>query len=141
MSGTNASLSRRDLDCIESIHALSSGGWSARVKDVASRMKVTPPTAVGFLDKLMGMVLVEKGPSGYRLTAKGAECFDEATRAHRLLETLLARNGIPLEEACRISSILGSPIAEADLEKLCSHLRHPEKCPHGRPIPAGARHG
>ncbi len=133
-------LSRRDYDCIESVYALSSGGWSARVKDVAARMKVAPPTAVEFLDKLMGMALVEKGPSGYRLSEKGSERLNEATRTHRLLETLLARTGIPLEDACRISSSLGGPLDEATNEKLCAHLSHPNACPHGRPIPGGEEH-
>ena len=135
-----SNLSRRDYDCIESVHDLSSGGWSARVKDVAGRMKVRPPTAVGFLDKLTGEGFVEQGPSGYRLSKKGVECYNEATRAHRLLETLYSRNGIPLEVACRISSSIGGTIGEADLERLCAKMSHPEKCPHGRPIPVGRRH-
>lgn len=132
--------SRREFDCLDSIHALSSGGWPARVKDVASMLKVTPPTAVGFLDKLVEMSLVEKGPSGYRLTQKGNECFNEATRAHRLFETLLTRTGIPLEEACKISSSIDGAIDEATLETLCAHLSHPGSCPHGRPIPRGDKY-
>ena len=133
-------LSRRDYDCIESVSALSADGWPARVKDVASRMKVSPPTAVEFLEKLRQMHLVEKGPSGYRLSKEGLDCFNEATRAHRLLETLLVRNGLPLEQACKVSSSIGASIAEEDLEKLCANMEHPDICPHGRPIPLGARH-
>lgn len=133
-------LSHREYDCLDSVHALSSDGWPARVKDVARSMKVTPPTAVGFLDKLVGMSLVEKGPNGYRLTMEGDECFNEAIRAHRLLETLLARTGIPLDEACKISSSIDAPIDGPALEKLCAHLSHPGKCPHGEPIPEGDRY-
>ena len=133
-------ISRRDYDCIETVFSLSAEGWPARVKDVASRMKVSPPTAVEFLEKLKGMSLVEKGPSGYRLSKQGLASLNEATRAHRLLETLLVRNGLPLEQACRISSSIGAPIAEEDLEKLCANMQHPNTCPHGKPIPIGARH-
>lgn len=140
MNRTKQSLSRRDYDCIESVHVLSSNGWPARVKDIAARMKVAPPTAVEFLDKMTDMSLVEKGPSGYRLSEKGTECYNEATRAHRLLETLLSRNGLPLEAACSISSSIGGEIDEANLEKLCANMSHPDTCPHGRPIPSGARH-
>jgi DtxR family Mn-dependent transcriptional regulator len=135
-----ASLSRRDYVCIASVFFLSSGGWPARVKDIANRMRVSPPTAVEFLEKLKGLSLVEKGPSGYRLTKVGLQRFNEATRAHRLLETLLVRNGMSLDQACRISSSVEVPIAEADLEKLCANLQHPETCPHGSPIPTGASH-
>ncbi|MDE1852194.1 MAG: metal-dependent transcriptional regulator [Thaumarchaeota archaeon] len=135
------SLSRRDYDCIESVYVLSTDGWSARVKDIANRLKVAPPTAVEFLDKLTGLGIVEKGPSGYRLSEKGVDRFNEATRSHRLFETLLVRNGVSLKEACRISSTLGGPVDEAELEQLCSHMSHPNTCPHGRPIPMGGGHG
>ena len=103
-------------------------------------MNVAPPTAVEFLDKMTGMELVEKGPNGYRLSEKGRKRFDEATRTHRLLETLFSRNGIPLDVACKISSSIGGTIDEAYLEELCAKMSHPETCPHGRPIPEGAHH-
>ena len=79
---------------------------------MAARMNVAPPTAVEFLDKMTEMSLVEKGPSGYRLSERGTESYNEYTRAHRLLETLFSRNGIPLEVACRISSSIGGEIDE-----------------------------
>lgn len=110
------------------------------MKDVAARMKVAAPTAVEFLERLLKMGLVEKGPSGYKLTKEGTLRFQESTRAHRLLETLFSRNGIPLEVACRISSTMGNALDEADLEKLCANMSHPMTCPHGRPIPVGAHH-
>lgn len=132
--------SRRDYDCIETVRELSSGGWAARVKDIAGRMNVRPPTAVGFLDRLCTEGLVEKGPGGYRLSKKGVEYYNEATRAHRLIETLFSRNGIPLEVACRLSSSIGDALDDADLERLCAKMSHPETCPHGRPIPVGGRH-
>lgn len=140
MRRTNGGLSRRDHDCIESVHSLSSNGWPARVKDVAAKMKVTPPTAVGFLDKLVARALVEKGPSGYRLSDEGSAWLKDATRAHRLLETLLARTGMSLEEACRIASSVGGDLDSDAVEKLCAHLSHPDACPHGRPIPEGDKY-
>lgn len=134
------SISRRELDCVEAVRSLSSSGWPARVKDVAKKLNVTPPTAVQFLDKLIETELVEKGPSGYKLTDTGVEYLDGATRAHRIFETLLVRNGFPLDDACRVSSSLTGTIDEAALEKLCANMSHPSKCPHGRPIPGGAKH-
>lgn len=136
----STSLSKREYACIESVHALSTGGWPARVKDVAARMNVTSPTAVEFLDKLLALKLVEKGPSGYRLSQEGIARFNDVTRAHRLFETLLASTGIPLEEACRISTSVGS-IDVDTMETICAHLSHPSTCPHGRPIPVGDGHG
>jgi Mn-dependent DtxR family transcriptional regulator len=110
------------------------------VKDIAARMKVAPPTAVEFLDKLVGKDLIEKGPNGYRLSEEGTVCLNGATRVHRLFETLLARTGMSLDEACRIASSVGGDVDSVALEKLCAHLSHPGSCPHGRPIPGGDRY-
>ncbi|MDV3293152.1 MAG: metal-dependent transcriptional regulator [Nitrososphaerales archaeon] len=137
---TRMPMSKRDFDCMLSVYRLSSRGWPARVKDVAAQMKVRPPTAVGFLDKLAGLSLVEKGPTGYRPSDKGVILVDEATRAHRLLETLFSKVGIPIEEACGISSSIDRHIDVKALAKVCSHLSHPDKCPHGMPIPAGDKY-
>jgi len=138
LSRISSGISRRDYDCIESVQSLTSTGWPARVKDVAVRMKVTPPTAVGFLEKLVGKALMEKGPSGYKLSPEGVAWLKEATRVHRLFETLLARTGMSLDEACRIASSVGADVDAAAVEKLCAHLSHPGSCPHGMPIPGGA---
>jgi len=140
LSRIGGGLSRRDYDCIESVHSLSATGWPARVKDVAAMMNVSPPTAVGFLDKLVGRALIEKGPNGYKLSDEGAAWLNEATRVHRLLETLLARTGMSLEEACRIASSVGGDVDSKAVEKLCAHLSHPGSCPHGRPIPGGDKY-
>ena len=130
-------LSKRDSDCIQSIYLLCSDGWPARVKDIASQLKVKPPTDDDILDRLAKMKVVEKGPSGYKLSEKGTTLISEITRTHRLFETLLTEAGIPLEKACSISSSIEGHVDSKTLEKLCSHLSHPDTCPHGRPIPAG----
>ncbi|MDG6991618.1 MAG: metal-dependent transcriptional regulator [Nitrososphaerota archaeon] len=133
-------LTERDYDCMVSINALTFKGWPARVKEISASMKVKPPTAVGFLEKLTGLNLVEKGNIGYRLTGRGKEVLDSVTRAHRLFETLLSEAGIPLDNACRISSSIDRHVNGDFLEALCSVLRHPDRCPHGSPIPGGVRH-
>lgn len=130
-------LTKRHYECMGAVYELSAGGWPARVKDVAKKLNVRPPTAVEFLSKLSQEGMVEKGPAGYRLTKKGSVELNRAIRTHRLMETLLAGAGVPLEEACRISFFLGSEIGTDAVEALCSHLSHPVTCPHGRPIPAG----
>jgi DtxR family Mn-dependent transcriptional regulator len=130
-------LTRRHFECMSIVNDLTSGGWPARVKDIAARLNVRPPTAVEFLLKLTETGLIQKGPSGYRLTDKGTEELKKATRTHRLMETLLTKAGIPLEEACKISHSLGVEMENKTVEALCSHLSHPDTCPHGQPIPAG----
>ncbi|MDG7039348.1 MAG: metal-dependent transcriptional regulator [Nitrososphaerota archaeon] len=134
----NIKMSKREYECVESVRSLSSGGWPARVKDIATMMKVRPPTALGFLDRLVEMSLIEKGPIGYRLSQYGVAYINQVTRAHRLFETLLSNAGIPLDEACRASSSIAieGDIDDEAIKTLSGNLGHPGICPHGNPIPA-----
>jgi DtxR family Mn-dependent transcriptional regulator len=131
------SLTERDYDCMLAVRGLTTEGWVARVKDVAARLRVKPPTALGFLDRLVRLSAVEKGSVGYRLTPKGTKLLDELTRSHRLFETLLFRTGMPLDEAHRISSSIDKHIDYKAAAILCANLDHPKRCPHDMPIPAG----
>jgi len=130
-------LTKRDYDCLRAIMALTADGWAARVKDVASALGVRPPTVIGFLDRLVQLSVVERGPGGYRLSRKGSKLVDELTRSHRLFETLLFRTGLTIEEAHLISLSIDKDIDDKAAALLCARLNHPKKCPHDMPIPAG----
>ena len=127
----------RDYDCIVTLQNLTSSGWPARVKDIAEDMKVKPPTAVEFLGRLTSESLVEKGPTGYRISKKGTKLLDNVARAHRLLETLLFRAGMSSEKACRISTSIDRNLDDWAVTEICNQLKHPKTCPHGIPIPPG----
>jgi Mn-dependent DtxR family transcriptional regulator len=131
------SVTGRDYDCLKAVKRLTADGWVARVKDIAAIMGVKPPTALGFLDRLVKVSAVEKGAMGYRLTKEGSELIDDLTRNHRLFETLLFNTGMPLGEAHRISSSIDMYIDKRGASMLCAQLNHPKKCPHRMPIPAG----
>jgi len=133
-------LTERDYDCMVALRRLTTDGWIARVKDVAIIMHVKPPTALGFLDRLVQASAAEKGPGGYRLTRKGSMLVDQVTRSHRLFETLLFRTGMSIEEAHVISSSIDRHIDDKAAALLCAQLDHPKKCPHDMPIPAGDRY-
>ncbi len=133
-------LTERDFDCLQAVKEITVAGWAARVKDVAVNMWVKPPTAIGYLDKLVKASMIEKGSSGYRLTPSGARLVEELTRTHRLFETLLYRAGVPLEEAHRISVAVEKHVDAEGAAALCLQLNHPKVCPHDRPIPAGDKY-
>jgi DtxR family Mn-dependent transcriptional regulator len=133
----DSSLTKRDYDCLKAVKTLTADGWVARVKDVANNMEVKPPTALGFLDRLVQLSAVEKGSVGYRLTRKGSRLVDELTRSHRLFETLLFRTGMSVDEAHMISASIDRHIDDRAAALLCARLDHPKKCPHDMPIPAG----
>jgi DtxR family Mn-dependent transcriptional regulator len=130
-------LSRRDIECMSAVERLTSGGWPARLKDISESLKVRPPTALQFLERLTRKSLLEKGPAGYRLTMEGTKALDRLRRAHRLFESLLSSTGVSAEEACRISSLVDRHLDEGTASLLCARLSHPRRCPHGMPIPAG----
>jgi DtxR family transcriptional regulator, Mn-dependent transcriptional regulator len=134
------SLTPRDYDCLSAMKHLTADGWAARLKDVAAEMGVKPPTAIGFLERLIMASAVEKGAGGYRLTKEGLNLSNELTRSHRLFETLFVRTGIPIDEAHRISSSIDRYVDGRALAVLCARLDHPKKCPHNMPIPAGDKY-
>jgi len=140
LSLTNYDLTARESDCLLAVEELTSGGWAARVKDVAAQMRVSPPTAVEYLEKLAKAKLVDKGTTGYRLSADGIRHVDGLVRVHRLFEILLFRTGMSLEDAHRISSSVDKHVDIRGADALCARLNHPKRCPHDRPIPAGDRY-
>ncbi|MBZ5646732.1 MAG: ATP-binding cassette domain-containing protein [Acidobacteriia bacterium] len=87
------------------------------------------PGEVGTAD---GSLLVEFTDRG---RAKAADIIRRHRLAERLFtQTLEMENEAEIEQqACKFEHIL-SPEAT---EKICTFLGHPEKCPHGAPIPAG----
>ncbi|MDG6929293.1 MAG: metal-dependent transcriptional regulator [Nitrososphaerota archaeon] len=130
-------LTRRERECLISVYELSADGWPARVRDISDQMKVKPPTAVGFLERLSAVLMVERGAAGYRLSAKGREMIDGIMRSHRIFETFLTGIGVALQEACRIASEVDMHIEPPTINALCAHIGHPSECPHGRKIPGG----
>jgi putative ABC transport system ATP-binding protein len=72
-------------------------------------------------------------------TPHGEKRAREIIRRHRLAERLFYDTfGLGQEllddNACKIEHTLGPEVTE----KLCVFLKHPQTCPHGSPIPAGA---
>ena len=83
-----------------------------------------------------GLVRAEGGL--LRLAEAGRAEARGTVRRHRLAERLLADVlDVPLtqleEPACRFEHLLARGIEE----RVCALLGHPQRCPHGRPIPAG----
>ncbi len=80
-----------------------------------------------------GSMVVEFTPRG---RTKAADIIRRHRLAERLFtQTLAMQNEAEIEQqACKFEHIL-SPEAT---EKICTFLGHPEKCPHGAAIPAGA---
>ncbi|MHC4418302.1 MAG: metal-dependent transcriptional regulator [Planctomycetota bacterium] len=72
------------------------------------------------------------------LTEKGAKEGRLCVRRHRLAERLLVdvlhvKAGLIHETGCKLEHILHKGLED----NICILLGHPQRCPHGKPIPAG----
>lgn len=73
----------------------------------------------------------------YHLTPDGEQRARHLVRAHRLLERYLADEArLPLTDVHRVAERLEHRLTEADAERLSASLGHPERDPHGDPIPS-----
>jgi DtxR family Mn-dependent transcriptional regulator len=130
----------RELECLRAIERLTRAGWPAKLASIAAELGVRPPTALELMERLRSRGLVLKGPTGYRLSDQGASFALQLSRAHRLLEVIFEKAGLPAEKACQYSSRMDAQLPDEALDALCRLLNHPRRCPHGNPIPGEEGH-
>jgi DtxR family Mn-dependent transcriptional regulator len=117
--------------------------WYRREKDVVVQTvrELGLPQPVdelkGALDELAGDGLVRTEPR-IELTVAGEERARGIVRRHRLAEVLFAEVlGVDLADAeasaCEFEHMLSEPV----VERVCTFMGHPPKCPHGLAIPQG----
>jgi DtxR family Mn-dependent transcriptional regulator len=130
-------------DYLKAIYHLSEAGDDEGLittSQVADALAVTAASASNMLKKLDQMGLaVQTKRQGVELTDRGRQAALEVIRHHRLLETYLAtRLGVPWDEVHREAEILEHHLSE-DLEaRIAAELGHPDRDPHGDPIPTPA---
>ena len=125
---------RRERDCIVTIHENSSREFPIRLSEIAKIMGMKPPTVIEILKRLelKGLITREKGM--VILTDTGKESYNFITNCHRILETIFVDSGIDLEEACREVSAFDYMINSESAMKLSNFVGKPTACPHGKPI-------
>jgi len=124
-------LSHSAQDYLETILLLSMEEGSARVKDVAQRLKVSKPSVVSAIKALAEKGLVSQEPYGQPvLTEKGMEIAKEIYRKHRIIFKFL--NGflgvdpeIAEEDACKIEHY----VSHQTLERLLKMIQFVESFP------------
>ncbi len=112
-------------------------GRPVATKALAEALGVRPASVTGMLKKLDKLGLVEHLPyKGVRLTPAGERIALEVIRHHRLLETFLAEAlGYGWDEVHEEADRLEHHISEAFEARIAELLGHPERDPHGDPIP------
>jgi len=114
------------------------GRPSVATSEVASALAVTAASASAMLKKLaqLGFVAQAGRRGAVELTDDGRSAALEVIRHHRLLETyLVTRLGVPWDEVHREAEILEHHLSEELEARIADALGHPERDPHGDPIP------
>lgn len=136
LDATKPLLSEAQEDYLKAIYQLGEGG-TVTPQALAERMRVRPASVTGMLKKLAALGLVEYAPyRGVRLTPAGLRVALEVVRHHRLLEAFLAKAlGFSWERVHEEADRLEHHISEEFEERISELLGHPERDPHGDPIP------
>jgi DtxR family Mn-dependent transcriptional regulator len=132
-------LTQSTQDYLKHIFELTEDGTPASTNDLASRLGVKPASVTGMVQKLATAEppLVDYlKHQGVTLTAEGEQAALEVLRHHRLLESWLVQSlGYSWDEvhdeACRLEHV----ISEDFEARMATALGHPERDPHGDPIP------
>jgi DtxR family Mn-dependent transcriptional regulator len=126
-------------DYLKVIYRLAEDGDGSLIttSQVAEALGVTAASASNMLRRLDEAGLALQRPrQGVELTREGRQAALEVIRHHRLVETFLATKlGMPWDEVHAEAEILEHHISEALEQRISEVLGHPERDPHGDPIP------
>jgi DtxR family transcriptional regulator, Mn-dependent transcriptional regulator len=126
-------------DYLKVIYELTSHQSRASTNEIAERMKVTPASATGMIQKLASAdppLIDYQKHHGVSLTAAGERSALEIIRHHRLLELFLQEKlGYTWDEVHREADRLEHVISEDLEERISQALGDPAYDPHGEPIP------
>jgi DtxR family Mn-dependent transcriptional regulator len=137
MGTGTAELSVAVQDYLKAIYSLESAGERVTTSALASRMRVSAPSATAMTKRLAELGLVERAPyKGVALTETGRRGALEVLRHHRLLERYLAdRLGFSIDEVHAEAELLEHALTEELEAKIDAELGFPTRDPHGDPIP------
>ena len=110
---------------------------AASTKEVADRLSVAPASVTNMFARLqeMGLVRYERY-HGASLTEAGCDEALRLVRRHRLVETFLMEHlGYSWQEVHEEAERLEHAVSDRFTERLAELLGHPDRDPHGDPIP------
>lgn len=127
-------LTHRQVEALQVIAARQNDGRGARLKDIASGLRVRSPSALAHLGPLEELGLISRFRGKSRLTDKGARTLQEYQRHHRVAETLFGHLGLNPEATCAAAHEIDLAISHRTVDEICRVQQHPTECPHGAPI-------
>ena len=124
---------RRERDCIEDI----AYAKSTTLTNLSNALKVKAPTAYSLVQRLVKKQVIKRDENNLiTLTKFGRKCASDIMFKHRVFETLLAKNGVPLDAACKECRKIDFILSDTVAMEIFSKLNAPSRCPHGKPIRA-----
>jgi len=114
------SVSKREEEYIELMYRLYSDKGVIRIKDIAARLNVKPPSVVEYLDKLArkGYIRYEKGEV-IRLTEEGMRIGREVYERHKALRDFLKiLLGLPEEIADEDACYIEHGVHQETIERI-----------------------
>ncbi len=123
-------------DYLKAIWELAGSG-KVTTTGVSERLSVAPGSVTRMLGRLQGMGLVRHEPyRGVSLTERGEAEALKLLRRHRLIEAFLIEYlGYGWEEVHGEAERLEHAVSDGFTERLAELLGHPDRDPHGSPIP------
>jgi len=126
-------------DYLKAIYAIAGPAGRASTNQLAERLNVTPASVTGMVKKLAATdpPLVEhERHHGVSLTEEGERVALEILRHHRLLELYLYQIlGFSWDKVHAEADRLEHVISEEFEARIAAALGHPQRDPHGDPIP------
>lgn len=113
------------------------GVGAASTKEISVQLSVAPASVTSMLGRLqdMGLVRYERY-RGASLTELGRAEALRLVRRHRLIETFLLEHlGYDWQEVHEEAERLEHAVSDGFTERLAEFLGHPDRDPHGDPIP------
>ena len=112
-------------------------GRDATRESLAGALRLSPRRTVELINVLEGKSLLQSVSGALRLTPEGERTGVHVMRAHRLWERYLADDaGMPLAKLHQAAEKAEHTLSDETLDELDAHLGHPQRDPHGDPIPA-----
>ncbi len=133
---SNKPISTSVGDYLKAIYSVAGTG-SASTNALSERLSVAPASVSSMLVRLRQMGFVDYEPYyGASLTEIGRREALRLVRRHRLVETFLLQHlGYSWQEVHDEAERLEHAVSDGFTERLATFLGHPERDPHGDPIP------
>ena len=127
-------------DYLKAIHRLGGADAAVSPADIATGLRVKPPSVTGMLRRLAEAGWVDYSPgAGAKLTPAGLLEARRVIRRHRLVELFLHRVlGLDWSEVDAEAEALEHALSPRLEQAIAAHLGEPVEDPHGHPIPTAA---